>query len=242
MQTRALLKLTIAVLLGVAVLIGLGVWQLQRLDWKEGIIAQIEARTERAPMSLARALDLARERSNLDYYPVRVEGHFHHDRERYLYALSLEGEPGWHVITPLETAGGETVLIDRGFVPEALRDPTTRPQGQIEQVVKVTGLIRGSETPGIFIPENEPERNQWFSRDLAAMSRSMFPGGTVEVAPFFLEAKAGDVPGGWPSGSQTRLTLPNNHLQYALTWFSLAAVLVAVYAVYAWGTFRPPRS
>ena len=114
MQTGSLLKLTIATLIGVSLLVGLGVWQLQRLEWKEGIIARIEARTEREPMSLERALDIVRRYPNPDYFPVRVEGRFHHDRERYLYALSLEGEPGWHVITPLETVGGEVVLVDRG--------------------------------------------------------------------------------------------------------------------------------
>ena len=241
MQTRALLKLTTATLLGVALLVGLGLWQLERLEWKEGIITKIEARTEREPVPLERALELVREPGRPDYYPVRVEGRFHHDRERYLYALSLEGEPGWHVITPLETVNGEVVLVDRGFVPEAMRDPVTRSRGQIDEVAAVTGLIRSPETPGLFIPENEPERNQWFSRDLAAMSRSMFPGGTVEAAPFFLEAKKSDVPGGFPLGGQTRLTLTNNHLQYALTWFSLAVVLVAVYAAYVWGAYRAPR-
>ena len=241
MQTGSLLKLTIATLIGVSLLVGLGVWQLQRLEWKEGIIARIEARIEREPMSLERALDIVRRYPNPDYFPVRVEGRFHHDRERYLYALSLEGEPGWHVITPLETVGGEVVLVDRGFVPEAMRDPVTRTQGQVEEVGAVTGLIRSPETPGIFIPENEPDRNQWFSRDLTAMGRSMFPGGTVEPIPFFLEARKSDVPGGLPLGGQTRLTLTNNHLQYALTWFCLAVVLVVVYAAYMWGALRGPR-
>ena len=116
------------------------------------------------------------------------------------------------------------VLVDRGFVPEAMRDPVTRTQGQVEEVGAVTGLIRSPETPGIFIPENEPDRNQWFSRDLTAMGRSMFPGGTVEPVPFFLEARKSDVPGG-----------------LALTWFCLAVVLVVVYAAYMWGALRGPR-
>ena len=102
----------------------------------------------------------------------------------------------------------------------------------------MTGLLRNAETPNIFVPDNEPDKNQWFSRDLPAMARSMFPGGTVQVAPFFLEAKASEVPGGWPQGGQTRLTLPNNHLQYAITWFGLAFCLVAVYGVYVWGAYR----
>lgn len=241
MRTGGLLRLTIAAAVGVAVLIGLGLWQLQRLEWKEGIIARIEARTEKKPITLEQALALAAERPDTSYIPVHVKGRFHHDRERYLYALSLEGEPGWHVITPLETVRGDVVLVDRGFVPEAFRDPATRPQGQIEEVVGVTGLVRTPEKPSLFIPENDPDKNQWFSRDLTAMSRSMFPGATVQVAPFFLEAKDSDIPGGWPRGGQTRLILTNNHLQYALTWFGLAAVLAVVYGVYVWGAYRRPR-
>src|SRR5665648_1247610 len=113
MQTSALLRLSLATLACLAVLIGLGVWQLQRLEWKEGLIARIETRTERAPMDLEQAIGLAREGRNLSYTPVRVEGRFHHTKERYLYALSDEGKPGWHVITPLETVDGDVVLVDR---------------------------------------------------------------------------------------------------------------------------------
>jgi surfeit locus 1 family protein len=169
-ETRALIKLTIATLISLAVLIGLGVWQLQRLEWKEGVIARIEARTERKPVPLSRALELSNEFGDLSYLPVRAEGRFHHAREQYYYAISLDGDPGWHVITPLETVNGHVVLVDRGFVPDRLRDPETRPEGQVEEVVTVTGLIRTPEEPGVFIPKNDPKTNQWFSRDLAAMA------------------------------------------------------------------------
>jgi surfeit locus 1 family protein len=242
MQTSGLLKLTFVTLIGLGVLIGLGLWQLQRLEWKEGLIARIEARTERKPVSLERAITLAEETRDPSYYPVHVEGRFHHKRERYLYALSLEGELGWHVITPLETVDGHVVLVDRGFVPDALRDPESRPGGQIEKVVAVTGLLRVPESPSLFIPDNDPDANQWFTRNLSAMARSMFPGGTVEVAPIFLEAGESEVPGGWPRGGQTRLRLTNSHLQYAITWFALALCLVVIYGVYVWGAYRGRRS
>jgi surfeit locus 1 family protein len=241
MPTSALVKLTAATLAGLIVLVGLGVWQLQRLDWKEGVIARIEGRIERKPVTLARAIELSKELGNPSYLPVRAEGRFHHKRERYLYAISLDGQPGWHVITPLETVNGNVVLIDRGFVPEALRDPEARPESQIQDVVAVTGLIRTPEEPSLFVPDNDPQANQWFTRDLAAMARSMFPGGTVQVAPFFLEATESDVPGGWPKAGQTRLKITNNHLQYALTWFGLALSLAAIYGVYVWGAYRGKR-
>ena len=238
METPALLKLTAAASLALTVVVGLGLWQLQRLEWKEGVIAQIEGRTEREPITLAQAVALSKEPGGRRYLPVRVQGRFDHSQERYLYAISLEGEPGWHVITPLKTVDGDIVLVDRGFVPEAFRDPGAREPGQFQEVVDVTGLIRTPEEQGLFIPDNDAQANQWFSRDLGAMVDSMFPEGAVKVAPFFVEVVASDVPGGWPKGGQTRLQLPNNHLQYALTWFALALCLVAVYGVYLWGALR----
>jgi surfeit locus 1 family protein len=237
MRAKGLIGLTACVLAALAVLIALGVWQLERLKWKEGLIAQIEARATAAPVALGEAEALLRAGQDPSYMRVRAEGRFHHGRERYLYGFA-DGQPGWHVITPLETADGERVLIDRGFVPDALKDPSTRPQGQVEQIVEVTGLVRMPERQGLFTPDNEPAANRWFWRDLRGMSASMFPSGTVQVAPFFVEAEKSEVPGGWPKGGQTRLVIVNNHLQYALTWFGLAACLLGVYAAYVWSAYR----
>ncbi|MGH6737218.1 MAG: SURF1 family protein [Methyloceanibacter sp.] len=242
MRTPGLIRLTIFALAALALLIGLGVWQLERLEWKEALIARIEARANAKPMRLDRAIALAGQGGNMSYHRVRAEGRFHHAREQYLYALSLDGKQGWHVVTPLETVDGTVVLVDRGFVPDALRDPSSRALGQIQEVVTVTGLVRTPESPSLFIPDNEPDKNIWFTRDLPGMARAMFPSGTVEVAPFFLEAEASEVPGGWPEGGQTRLKLVNNHLQYALTWLGLAVCLIAVYGVYVWGAYRGDRS
>lgn len=240
MRGKGLVGLTIAALAALAVLIGLGVWQLDRLKWKEGLIAQIEARATAAPIALEDAEALAAKGRDPSYLRVRVEGRFHHGRERTLYATA-DGQPGWHVITPLETPGGKMVLIGRGFVPDALKDPSSRKLGQIEQVVEVTGLVRNPEQQGLFTPDNEPAANRWFWRDLQGMSVSMFPSSAVEIAPFFVEAEKSEVPGGWPEGGQTRLVIVNNHLQYALTWFGLAACLLGVYVAYVWGQFRRSR-
>ncbi|HEV7463636.1 MAG TPA: SURF1 family protein [Methyloceanibacter sp.] len=243
MRTKGLFGFTALALAALAVLIGLGVWQLERLHWKEGLIAEIEARSRGVPVTLAQALAIARQGHDPNYYRVRVEGRFHHDKERYLFAQSLsDGTPGWHVITPLETAGGDMVLIDRGFVSDALKDPSSRASGQVEDAITVTGIVRSPEIQGSFVPDNEPEANRWFWRDLGAMARSMFPEGTVELAPFYLDAEKSDVPGGWPEGGQTRLEVPNNHLQYAITWFLLALGLLVIYAVYVRGLYRRSRS
>ena len=165
-----------------AVLIGLGLWQLQRLQWKEGLIAQIEARVKAEPVSLKEAVAQASAGEDVSYLRVRVEGSFDNAKERYLFAVS-DGTPGWHVITPLETPDREMVLVDRGFVPDALRDPAARPQGEISDAVTVTALARPPETQGLFVPDNEIEQNRWFWRDLKAMTKSMFGEGAKELRP-----------------------------------------------------------
>jgi surfeit locus 1 family protein len=231
MPARGLLLLTACSAAALSVLIGLGLWQLQRLQWKEGLIAQIEARVKAEPVLLKEAVAQASAGEDVSYLRVRVEGRFDNAKERYLFAVS-DGTPGWHVITPLETPDGEAALVDRGFVPDALKDPAARPQGELNDAVTLTALARPPETQGLFVPDNEIERNRWFWRDLRAMTRSMFGDGAKDVAPFFLEAERSDVHGGWPRGGETRLDLPNNHLQYAITWFLLALCLVVIYVLY----------
>jgi surfeit locus 1 family protein len=234
---KGLLGLTALMLAALAVLIGLGVWQLQRLEWKQGLLARIEARTKSDPITLKQAMDMARKGRDPSYYRVRVEGRFHHAKERYFYTVS-GGKVGWDIITPLETADGDMVMVDRGFVPDALKYPASRPLGQVQNVVAVTGIVRAPEMRALFAPDNEPAANRWFWRDLQGMARSVFPAGTIQVAPFFVEAEKTSLPGGWPEGGQTRLEIPNNHLQYAITWFLLAACLLVIYGVYVRGVYR----
>jgi surfeit locus 1 family protein len=237
MPARGLILLTVLSAAALAVLIGLGLWQLQRLQWKEGLIAQIEARVKAEPVSLKEAVARAHRGEDVSYLRVRAEGKFDNAKERYLFAVS-EGTPGWHVIAPLATPDGEMVLVDRGFVPDALKDPAARPQGEISDTLTVTALARPPETQGLFVPDNEIEQNRWFWRDLNTMTRSMFGDEAKNVAPFFLEAEKSDIPGGWPRGGETRLDLPNNHLQYAITWFLLALCLVVIYVIYVRGRLR----
>jgi surfeit locus 1 family protein len=237
MSRKGLAWFTVYTFAALALLIGLGLWQLRRLEWKEGLIAEIEARSKGTPISLNEAVDLAHAGKDSSYYRVHVKGRFENDKERYLYALSTDGAPGWHVITPFDSNEGDLVLVDRGFVPDNLRDPSTRSAGELEGEVDVTGLVRLPQHQGLFTPDNDPKGNHWFWRDLDGLTFSMFPTATMNPVPFFLEAEKSDVPGGWPQGGQTRLELPNNHLQYAITWFLLAFAALVIYVVYIWGAY-----
>jgi surfeit locus 1 family protein len=240
MPVQKLIGFTIFALAAFALLIGLGVWQLQRLQWKQGLIAEIETRTKAPPIGLAEALALARNGDDPSYLHLHVAGRFENDKERHLYGIA-DGAPGWHLITPLVAEDGAVVLVDRGFVPDAMKEKATRPQSLIEGETSVTGLVRLSENQGTFTPNTEIERNRWYYRDLDGMARSMFGDKPPNVAPFFLEADESGPPGSWPLGGQTRLDLPNNHLQYALTWFLLALGLVVIYAVYVRQALRAPK-
>lgn len=221
-------------LLALAVLCGLGVWQLQRLSWKEGLIARLEARVAAQPVTLSEAMKAFNQTGDVEYLSVRAKGRFLHEKERYVYAVDEDAGQGFDVVTPLETEQGITVLVNRGFVPADKKDPASRQEGQIEGVVEAVGLVRLPGAQGTFTPEADLNGKVWYWRDWDGLVQSMFRGETREVAPFFLEAKAQPAnPGGWPKGGVTLVKLPNRHLEYALTWFGLAAALVGVFLAYA---------
>ena len=224
---RSLLRPSIWSALGLLLLLGLGTWQLQRLQWKEGLIAERNGALAAAPVPLPKTLDEARA---LEFHPVWAEGEFLNDRELYLNAQSLKGEAGFHIVTPFRLADGTIILIDRGFVPTDRKAPATREAGEIAGPTSVTGLLRLPEPPGWFTPANEPQKNSWFWVDLPAMAQAAGAGGAL---PFYIDADKTPVPGGWPQGGQTITDLPNNHLQYAMTWYALALALVAIYIRFA---------
>lgn len=235
---RDLMWLSALVVAVFGVLAGLGFWQLQRFTFKQGLIERIEARTRAAPLSLAQAIEQWENTRDIEYLRVRLEGRFQHANERHYFTV-IKDMPGWRVITPLATPSGRIVMTDRGFVPDGLKQPEARAAGQSEGLQIVTGLARASGTQNPFVPDNSPEKNTWFWRDLGGMASSTLSAAEIErLAPFFVELDATPVPGGWPKGGVTRLELPNKHLQYAVTWFGLAGTLLAVFAVYLRGRFR----
>ena len=128
--------------------------------------------------------------------------------------------------------GGLPILVNRGWVPYERRDPATRAAGQVAGPVVVEGILRREPRGGAsswFVPDNSPERNQWFWFDLPAMARAA---GVPAFAPFYVEAAAAPNPGGLPIGGQTIVELPSNHLEYAITWYSLAIALAFIYVLW----------
>ena len=212
-----------------AALIGLGIWQLQRLEWKGALIAERQARSGAPAAALPAVID---DPGELAFVRVRVRGAFAHGSEMYLVARSLAGRPGLHVVTPLVLEDGRALLVDRGWVPEARKDPATRAEGQLPGVAELEGLLRTGGWKGYtwLRPENLPAENVWFWVDPAAMAEAA--GLARPVMGVYLDAGPAENPGGLPVGGQTRVALPNDHLGYAITWFFLAMALAVIYVVY----------
>ncbi len=219
------------------VCLSLGVWQIERLQWKTNLIGERRAAVQSAPVPVPKTLEEAR---RLEFHPVVADGVLLNDKEIYLGAASPSGgEPGYQVLTPLRLADGRIVFVNRGYIPAALKDPEKRSAGQPVGPVRATGLIRMPKgRPGWLVPNNRPDLNYWFWVDLPAMETAA---GLSGVAPFYIDADATSNPGGWPRGGVTPIELPNDHLQYAITWFALAAAAVAVYLVWRRQTGTPPR-
>lgn len=237
-QTGALRRLAapgLVSLLCLAILLGLGFWQLQRRAEKQELIARIIARSQvepPAPLPRPDAWNLERD----EFRRVRVSGTFLHGRETLVHGLAAGEAPGralqgYYVLTPLAREDGGTVLVNRGFIPTELKSRTARDDGEIAGQTTVTGILRGPEARTMFVPPPDPARGEWFHRDISGIAAAR---GLTDAMPYLVEADATPNPGGWPKGGQLRVNLPNNHLQYAFTWFGIAACLVGVFAVFAW--------
>jgi surfeit locus 1 family protein len=206
---------------GTAILVALGIWQMQRLEWKRGILAEIEARIAAPPAELPEAPDPEAHR----YLPVAVEGRFVEGQNvggELLVLISLKGiGPAYRVIAPFVTEDGRRILVDRGYVPDAAK-AALRPGGEASLV---GNLHWPDETDG-FTPD--PDGALWFARDVPAMA------GYLGTEPVLLVLRE-------PSETATGITplpvdsggIPNNHLQYAITWFSLAAIWLAMTGMFA---------
>jgi surfeit locus 1 family protein len=231
---------TVAALAAFAVLLGLGTWQLERKRWKEGLLAKIADRVASEPRPVAMAVELARRGDDIEYMHVSARGRFHHDKERYLYAPA-PGGLGWHVYTPLETALGRIVWINRGLVPDASKAPATRSAGQVPGETDVRGVVRVPPGKTLFTPQNDVAGNLWYWADIPALTASAFPQASAAASamPFIVEADAQPLPpGGLPKGGVTRIALSNRHLEYAVTWYGIALTLVGVYLAFAVNRLR----
>ena len=236
LKLRPLLWPTIMMIPIVLFSLSLGVWQMERRAWKRDILDRIATNQAAAPMTLDELLK--GDPLRFEYGRVKVSGSFLHDKEFFLAARSLKNKVGMQVVTPVRTDDGIIVLFDRGWIPSEKKEPDKRAEGQLPGKVELVGIVRRSQIKRQFAPDNDPARNFWFHVDVPVM-RQMAGGKPDPVLDgFFLEADATPNPGGIPVGGQTRLDIPNDHLQYAITWFLIALAGVGVYLAYHWENGR----
>lgn len=241
---RRLLVPAVMSLVGVALLIGLGVWQLQRREWKHALIATLDERLSAAPVALppSSAWSGLTQKGD-EFRRVRLSGTYLHDAEALVYAIGsgVRGSAtgfGYLVFTPMRLADGSLVMVDRGFVPDGRKNPATRADGQVPGEVEIVGVLRWPEARPLFAPDDDPQKNIFFVRDPAMLARAKGLAGTGPLAPFYVAKESPPVPGGMPKAGPLQPHLPDNHLQYALTWFALAIGLAVIFFVWAFGGRR----
>ncbi len=240
-QNRKVPWLLIAVALpALVVLLVLGTWQVQRLAWKQDLLATIAARTDAPAEPLAKVImDLRQGRivaDGLEYKPAAGEVVFMNEREQHFFATH-RGRSGYYVYTPaiVPQIPDAIVFINRGFVPFDLKEPELRAQSLTDGPVTVEGLLRQQlpGKPSFVVPDNDPVGNIWYWKDLSGMSAAA---GLPQdaVVPFFLDAGYPDrdyPQDQFPVPGVTLIELPNNHLQYAVTWYGLALTLTVIVGV-----------
>jgi len=221
-KLRRLLWPGVMTVIMLAVLLGLGTWQVQRLHWKLGILAQI-ARAEAAP-----PVPLAGEPG--PFSKVQVTGHLRDDLSA-TYGADVRDTAagpvlGTQLIEPLERANGDPLLVDRGWIPDKLPHPVPASQGE----TTLQGYIHPGDKPGVFSASDSPATRQFYTLDPSAIGQAL---GLPRVAPFVLIAMGPAPAAGYPIPAQRLPQPPNNHLSYAITWYGLAIALVVIFVVWA---------
>lgn len=214
---RRLMFLLIFGLTGAGILISLGVWQVQRLAWKEGVLAEIESQIDAVPVALPERLTPDEHR----YMPVEVSGIFQPEEIHVLVSVKRVG-PGYRIVAPFETEDGRRILVDRGFVADE-----NKADARALGAAVVQGNLHWPREIDSYTPDPDLNANTWFARDVPQMAAHL---GTEEV---LVIAKSETDPNVTPLPVDTA-GIPNDHLQYAITWFSLAAIWTMMTALFLW--------
>lgn len=208
-------------------MLGLGFWQLDRLAWKTALIDSFESRVSQPPVVPPAAVD---DMEAWRFRHVAATGRFLNDKEIQLTGRPFEGNAGFHVVTPFVVDGGPTVLVNRGWVPMDRRLPAARPETLPDGSVVLDGIVREAGRKGYFVPDNEPDREIWFTVAPAQIAAHL---GIGPVANYYVDAlRASERPSELPVGAVPAIHVRNEHLQYAITWFLLAATLAVVYVLW----------
>ena len=197
----------------------LGLWQMQRLQEKNRVIALIDARMNDAPVQLEEGLSAV----DSDYLPVAVRGRFTGEELHVLAGIKKIG-PSYRIISAFETDAGRRILVDRGYVPTEMKDALRPPVP-----VALTGILHTPQEVDSFTPAPDIENNIWFARDVPEMAQAL----RTEPTFVILSGTSETNPPVTPLPVDTA-AIPNDHLGYAITWFSLAIVWLGMTAAVLW--------
>lgn len=244
-RRRGIAGLGIFTLMILALLIGLGVWQLQRRVEKHALIAALTERLAVAPAALPavaqwRDLTPARDEFRRVTFSATLESR--PDAMVYSSGSAVREDisgPGTWAFMPARISGGETVVINAGFVQNTMQDRAQQDRAVTRlvtgQPVTMTGYIRFPESAGLLTPAGNIARRLWFTRDLHAMAQAL---GWGEVAPFYIDLEAPAPASGVPKPGPLEVHLKDDHMQYAITWFGLAGAVVIAFGVWWRGQRR----
>lgn len=242
-RDSSLIKPTIFTTSAVAILIVLGVWQLDRKVWKENLIETLNTRLAQSPEKLLPSTNWRElTQANDEFRRVTFSASFLAGTEGLVYTSGSAFRPdvqgvGYWVFSPARLVDGSIVVVNRGFIPFDRKDLVTQANGS-SGIVQITGVMRWPERQSMFIPSDDPKSNVWYARDVNAMVMAKH---WEAPAPFYIDQESPPPPGGWPKPGKLQVILSNNHLQYAVTWFGLALALAGVYGFWLTGRLRQRR-
>ena len=207
------LLFNIFVFLIITLFCALGTWQLVRLQWKNNLINEISLGLESPAINYSNKIQT-------NYQRVSLDGEYNFEKQIYLYSLNEKGKPGYDVITPFTTLDSEDLLINRGWI-----ETVQKNESRINKIIdkKIQGLLLKNPKKNIFKPDNEINKNIWFSINLEDVKK--FTGKTFNEYILYLE----DENISTPKPKQITIDLPNNHLKYALTWYSISISIFAYF-------------
>lgn len=213
---------TILTLAGLIILCSLGTWQLQRLQWKSALLQEIDSEYAKDPMDFELTYEnLTRLEPQPTFVRGFAEGVYRHQDEIAVGPRTYEGQSGYHLITPFETLDNRIILVNRGWVPPAYNKEKNITRPDLPIIIK--GTARKAQPSGLFTPQNVPELDQWYhiTPEEISVAKNL-----QSVSAYILYAEEGYES---PISTATRWQPPNNHLHYALFWFTMAGVLLLIY-------------
>ncbi len=217
----------LAVLAAFGLMTYLGIWQLQRLVWKEALITRIAHYASAAPLE---ALPPAEELKALGFARARVRGQYLHDKELYLAGRYYRSKFGYHLLTPMKLDDGRVLLVNRGWVPEEKRLPDSRLESLVSYPLNLTVMLRTDYDKPRFAPKSSPGSAIWYWRDIEGMRAAT----GLDLLPVSADALYLANPGGFPVTGDGVIHLRNDHFGYAMTWFMIAISALVVFFFFHW--------